>query len=71
DGGGSMSRLAHEARVLAVGDRLDGKKEVVNMDAVDGSLVVLGILGPHQKLAGGNQRKLGNEVRRHSVVPRE
>jgi hypothetical protein len=51
-----MPRLAHEARVVGVGDRLDGEEKVVDVDAVDGSFVVLRVIGAHQKLAGGNER---------------
>jgi hypothetical protein len=71
DGGGTMSRLADEACVLGVRDGLDGEKDVVDVNAVDGSFVVLRIIGAHQKLTAGNQRKLGSGVRHHSVVSRE
>src|SRR5215471_18972254 len=61
-----MPGLADEARVLAVGDRLDREEEIVDVDAMDGTFVVLRVVRAHEEFAGGNECEFGYELRRHS-----
>ncbi len=48
----AMPGLAREARVLRIRDRLHAQREVVDMDAMERTLVLLGVLGAHQELTG-------------------
>ena len=65
-----MAGLADEARVLGVGHRLDAEKEVVHVDAVDGTFVFFGVLRTHEEIAGGDQREFGGEIGRHRRAKR-
>ena len=60
-----------EARILGVGDGLHAEEEVVDVNAVERTLILFGVLGTHEEFAGGNQRELGREVGRHARVSQE
>jgi hypothetical protein len=62
--------VADEAGVLGVGHRLHAEIEVVDMDAMNGPLVFLGVLGAHEEFAGGNEREFWGEVARHRAPRR-
>ena len=61
----AAAALAHEPRILGVGDGLDAEKEVVDVHPMHGTFVILRVFGSHQKFARRNERELGRGIRRH------
>jgi hypothetical protein len=57
-----VSGRTDESSVLVLGDREAADIELANIDAVDGTLVLVNIGSAHQVLAGGNpgQIRLGD-----------
>src|SRR5205814_10230419 len=57
-----------EPRVLVVGDWKSGDEEFAHVDAMDGTLVVLGVRGAHQKVTGRNPGEIGWRCERHRLA---
>jgi len=70
DGRRAMPRLPREAGIVGVGHRLEAQEEVVDMDAMERTLILFGVLGAHEEFAGWDQREFWTEVRRHGRVKR-
>ena len=54
-----------------MGDGLDGEQEVVDVDAMQRTLVFLGIVRSHEIFAAGNERQFGRGIGVHRDVKRE
>jgi len=68
NGRGPVAGRLDEPRVLVVGDWKSGDEEFAHVDAVNGTLVVLGIRGAHQKVTGWNPREIGWRCERHRLA---
>src|SRR5574339_702995 len=58
DGLRPMSGLANKALVLGIGDRMDGDKELVQVDPMGGFLVNVRFVRPHNKITRGDECEL-------------
>ncbi len=66
----TMPGRTDEAAVLGVGDRLRAQIEVVEVHAVDGPFVFLGVHRSHEEFATGHEREFGKRIAGHRS-PRE
>ena len=67
-----MTRRAHKARVLVVGDGKAADEKLADVDAVDRALVLFGIGRAHEEFAGGDTGEIvaGHETRQYSAAGR-
>ena len=71
DGRGAVSGVVHEARVIRVGNGLDGEQEVIDVDAMYRPFVLLGIVRSHEVFAAWNERQFGRGIDAHRDIQKD